>query len=247
MSDLLCELDKDGILRVTLNRPDDGNAATDDMAAEMTKAMSTAHERARLVLLSGAGANFCRGRANHGRHPARSSEALDRRRQADVVFDCYASIRYCRIPVISKVRGAAVGFGCSIASVSDITIAADSATFQINEMEHNILPTMVLSSLIDRASHKGLKYMVYSAAKVPAERAIAYGLVSDVAPDADLDARVEALCQKLLTMPDIALEGVKDYLKRAMTMDTPSAVDFARNFHAVMNSSSDMKRGGGKH
>ncbi len=60
--------------------------------------------------------------------------------------------------------------------------------------------------------------MVYSAARVPAERAIAYGLVSDVAPEAELDARVEALCQKLLTMPDIALEGVKDYLKRAMTM-----------------------------
>jgi len=246
MSDLLCELDG-GILRVTLNRPDDGNAATDDMAAEITSALSTAHERARIVLLTGAGKSFCRGRANHGRYPAKTSEALDRRRQADVVFDCYAAIRYCRIPVIAKVRGEAVGFGCSVASVSDITIAADTSVFQINEMEHNILPTMVLSSLIDRASHKGLKYMVYSAARVPAERAIAYGLVSDVAPEAELDARVEALCQKLLTMPDIALEGVKDYLKRAMTMDVPSAVDFARNFHAVINSSNEIKKGGGKH
>lgn len=243
MTDLLTSIDN-GILRVTLNRADDGNAATDDMAADITRTLATAHETARLVLITGAGADFCRGRAAHGRWPSNSDEALDRRRQADVVFDCYAAIRYCRLPVIAKVRGRAVGFGCSVASIADITIAADSAIFQINEMEHNILPTMVLSSLIDRASHKGLKYMVYSAAKVPAERAIAYGLVSDVAPDDELDARVEALCAKLLTMPDIALEGVKDYLKRAMTMDVPSAVDFARNFHAVMNSSSDMKRGG---
>ncbi|MBM3608510.1 MAG: enoyl-CoA hydratase/isomerase family protein, partial [Alphaproteobacteria bacterium] len=231
MSDILASLDK-GILRVTLNRGDDGNAATDDMAAEITRVLNQPPADARLVLLSGAGKDFCRGRASQGRWPAKTDEALDRRRQADVVFDCYASIRYCRLPVIAKVRGKAVGFGCSIASVSDITIAAGSALFQINEMEHNILPTMVLSSLIDRASHKGLKYMVYSAAQVPAERAIAYGLVSDVAPDAELDARVETLCAKLLTMPDIALEGVKDYLKRAMTMDVPSAVDFARNFHA---------------
>ena len=246
MSDLLCEIDN-GILRLTLNRPDDGNAATDDMAAEAAKVLNTAHEHARIVLLTGAGSVFCRGRASHGRHAAKTSEALDRRRQADVVFDCYAAIRYCRIPVITKVRGEAVGFGCSIASVSDITIAADTAVFQINEMEHNILPTMVLSSLIDRATHKGLKYMVYSAARVPAERAIAYGLVSDVVPEAELDARVETLCQKLLTMPDIALEGVKDYIKRAMTMDVPSAVDYARNLHAVVNSSNEIKRGGGKH
>ncbi len=241
MSDILNSLDN-GILRVTLNRPDDGNAATDDMAAEITRLLTHVPDGARLVLLTGAGDSFCRGRASHGRWPANTNEALDRRRQADVVFDCYAAIRYCQIPVIAKVRGKAVGFGCSVASIADITIAADSALFQINEMEHNILPTMVLSSLIDRASHKGLKYMVYSAAQVPAERAIAYGLVSDIAPDADLDARVETLCSKLLTMPDIALQGVKDYLKRAMTMDVPSAVDFARNFHAVINSSNEIKR-----
>ncbi len=246
MSDLLCELDGD-ILRVTLNRPDHGNAATDDMAAEMTAALNTAHERARLVVLTGAGKDFCKGRANHSRRTAATSEALDRRRQADVVFDCYAAIRYCRVPVIAKVRGQAIGFGCSMASVSDITIAADDAIFQINEMEHNILPTMVLSSLIDRATRKGITYMVHSAARVSAERAISFGLVSDAVPAAELDARVEALCAKMISAPAIATEGVKDYLKRAMTMDVPAAVDYARNLHAVVNSSSEIKRGGGKH
>ena len=246
MSDILCQLDG-AILRVTLNRPDDGNAATDDMAAEIAATLATAHEKARVVLLTGAGNTFCKGRAGHGRRTAATSEALDRRRQVEVIFDCYAAIRYCRIPVVAKVRGEAVGFGCSVASVADITIAADDAIFQINEMEHNILPTMVLSSLIDRATRKGITYMVHSAARVSAERAISYGIVSDTAPAAELDARVEALCAKIAAAPAIATEGVKDYLKRAMTMDVPSAVDYARNLHAVINSSNEIKRGGGAH
>ena len=89
--------------------------------------------------------------------------------------------------------------------------------------------------------------MVHSAARVSAERAITYGLVSDTAPASELDARVEALCAKMISAPAIATEGVKDYLKRAMTMDVPAAVDYARNLHAVVNSSNEIKRGGGKH
>ncbi len=240
MSDILTSIENE-VLTVTLNRGDDGNAATDHMAVELTHIMYTAHEKARLVVLTGAGDVFCRGRAMHGRIPADSDEALDRRRNSDIVFDCYASIRYCKIPVIAKVRGKAVGFGCSLASVSDITIAADDAIFQINEMAHNILPTMVLSSLIDRGSRKGINYMLYSVAEISAERAIAYGICSDTAPGAELDAKVDALCQQMLKAPRIATEGAKEYLIRAMTMDVPGAVDYARNLHAVFNSSSEMK------
>lgn len=241
MSDILTSIDND-ILTITLNRADDGNASTDHMAVELTQIMNTAHEKARLVVLTGAGDVFCRGRAAHGRIPADSDEALDRRHNSDIVFDCYASIRYCKIPVIAKVRGKAIGFGCSLASVSDITIAADDAIFQINEMDHGILPTMVLSSLIDRASRKGINYMLYSVAEIPAERAIAYGICSDTAPAAELDAKVDALCAQMLKAPAIATEGAKEYLIRAMTMDVPSAVDYARNLHAVFNSSSAMKK-----
>lgn len=241
MSDVLTSIDND-VLTITLNRPDDGNASTDHMAVELTEVMNGAHEKARMVVLTGAGDVFCRGRAAHGRIPADSDEALDRRINSDIVFDCYASIRYCKVPVIAKVRGKAIGFGCSLAAVSDITVAAEDAKFQINEMDHGILPTMVLSSLIDRGTRKGINYLLYSVSEVSAERAIAYGICSDTAPAAELDAKVDALCAQMLKAPKIATEGAKEYLIRAMTMDVPSAVDYARNLHAVFNSSSKMKK-----
>jgi hypothetical protein len=66
--------------------------------------------------------------------------------------------------------------------------------------------------------------------------------VSEVVPAAKLDQAVEDLCRFMLKAPAVATNGVKEYLRHAMTMDVPSAVDLARNLHAVVNSSSEMKR-----
>ena len=243
MPDILDRMDGD-ILRVTLNRPENGNMATDAMGHEIRKLLDGAHERARVVVLSGAGPDFCLGRAGMGSVPAKPQEALERRRSSEVVFDVYGAIRTCKVPVICAARGRVEGFGCAVASVCDITIAADTARFQIPEMEHNIMPTMVMSALIDRATMKGLNYLVYSAAKVSAERAMVYGLVSEVVPAAELDAAVTRLCEKIISYPAPATEGTKEYLRRALGMTTPDAVDFARNIHAVINSSSEMRRAG---
>jgi enoyl-CoA hydratase/carnithine racemase len=109
-------------------------------------------------------------------------------------------------------------------------------------MEHYILPTMVLSAMVDRMTRKGLAYMVYSCATVGPERALSHGIVSEVVPAAKLDQSVEDLCKFMLKAPAVATGGVKEYLRHAMTMDVPSAVDLARNLHAVVNSSSEMKR-----
>lgn len=231
------------ILRVTLNRPDAGNGATDDMARELTRLLTSVTPAIRVVILAGNGPDFCIGRAQMGVPKDVQPEALQRRRASDVIFDAYGAIRDCPAPVICAVKGQVLGFGCAIASVADLTIAADTAIFQIPEMEHRIMPTMVMSALVDRATLKGLTYLVYSCARVSAERALHFGLVSDVVPAAELDARVDALAAKILQAPPPASTGVKEYLKRGMQMDTPSAVDFARNIHAVINSSSEMKGG----
>jgi enoyl-CoA hydratase len=230
-----------GILRVTINRPDTGNAMTDAMALELTGIVGAAPKTSRMVLLRGAGNDFCVGRAAQ-QPPPKAPEALERRRSSDVVFNTYGAIRDCGVPVVCVVQGRALGFGCAVAAVSDITIASDNATFQVPEMLHNILPTMVASALVDRASRKAATYLIYSTKAVSAERALIYGIVSDVVPRAELEAAIDTLCASILQAPAVATEGVKDYLRRAMTMDVPSAVDYARNLHAVVNSSSEIRR-----
>ena len=228
------------ILRVTLNRGADGNGMTDAMVVELTSIINDAPKASRLVVFSGAGAEFCIGRAGV-KPPAPDAQALDRRREFDVVFTCYGAFRRCPIPIIGVVQGKALGLGCALAALCDITIASDKATFQVPEMGHHIMPGMVLSALIDRVPRKAIMYLVQTTATIGAERALTFGLASEVVPLAQLGAKVEEACAAILKAPAIATEGVKEYLSRAMDMDTASAVDFARNLHAVLNSSREIK------
>jgi len=236
------QVQQDGpILRVTISRPEHGSACTDPMALKLTDTLLKAHETSRLVVLTGAGKDFCVGRAGMGVKPAVDPEAVERKRQSDVIFNTYAAFRAAQVPVIAVVRGLAAGFGCAIAGVADMTIAAESAKFQIPEMAHRIMPTMVISALMDRVRRKDLTYLVYSTAIISAARAREVGIASEVVADAQLDGFVADLCKTIISMPDLATKGAKEFFRHGLTMDTPGGVDFARNIHAVLNSSKEMR------
>jgi enoyl-CoA hydratase len=232
---------KGPVLEITLNRPEIGNAASDGMAVELTKLLLGAGESSEIVVLRGAGDDFCVGRKTMGkRPPGQQPDALELRRRNDVVFNCYSAFRRCEIPVIGVVRGRAFGFGCAIAAVCDITLAADSAKFQVPEMAHNIMPTMVMSALVDRVPRKAMTYLVWSTAVVTPARAREAGIVSEIFPAAELDAAVDALCEQIMKAPRPARVGCKDYARAALDMDVTGAIEYARSIHAVINSSSEM-------
>ena len=245
MSDDILSRREGSFLRITLNRPESGNAMSDDMARELTRLLTSAGADSDFVLLEGAGADFCIGRASMGRAPAPGAgrpEALERREQMEVVFDCYAAFRRCAVPVIGVVRGRALGFGCAIASLCDITFASTEARFQVPEMTHNIMPTMVMSALVDRLPAKAIAYLVYSTDLIDAQQAVGFGIASRAVPPEALAQAEKDLCARLAATPRPALTGVKEYLRTAHDMALPGAVDFARSLHAVVNSSSQMRR-----
>ena len=248
MSDFLVE-PQGGVLRVTINHPERGNGMTDDMALELARIIGDAASMASVMVLRGAGDDFCIGRhrAPGGVAPGGAApppDALGRRDASDAIFNCYGAFRRSAIPIIGVVRGRALGFGCAIASLCDITLAGPRAQFQVPEYAHNIMPTMVMSALVDRVHRKALNYLVYSTATVGAERALSYGLASEVVPEAELDAAADRICQMILKAPRMATEAVKDYMRQAPDMAIAGAVDFARNLHATVNSSIEarMKR-----
>jgi enoyl-CoA hydratase len=243
MPDILTKQDG-SILRVTLNQPDRGNAVSDQMVAELTGILAGADKTSSVVVLRGAGDDFCVGRAGMGQRPPTEPDAYERRTFSDIVFDCYGAMRNARIPIVAVVQGRALGFGCAIAAACDITLASDRATFQVPEMAHNILPTMVMSSFVDRVPRKATSYLVYSQAEIGPERALTFGIVSEVVPAAKLDAAVETLCAAILKAPLPAIRGVKEYVKTAPDMAVFGAVEFARNLHATVNSSGEMRRKG---
>ena len=105
------------ILRITINRPEQGNGMTDPMVVELTGIIREAPKNSQAIVLRGAGKEFCIGRAGMGGPPpATMPDAYTRRNESDIVFDAYGIMRSVSIPVIAVVQGKALGFGCAIAA-----------------------------------------------------------------------------------------------------------------------------------
>jgi enoyl-CoA hydratase len=241
MSDFLVKQDGP-VLRITLNHPERGNAVTDEMVVELARLVREAPKTSDLVVLRGAGQDFCVGRVGMGARPPVEPSAYERRNFSDIVFEAYGALRNSIVPVIAAVQGGAHGFGCAVAAACDITLASDKAIFSVPEMAHQIMPTMVMSAFVDRVPRKAMAYLVYSMFAVSAERALAYGLVSDVVPDAELDATLEKLIANMLKAPSIALRAAKEYIRTAPDMPIAGAVEYARNLHATINSAAEIRQ-----
>lgn len=237
---ILRERDGD-ITTITINRPDIGNRVSDTMAVELADMMDGAAKESRLIVFRSVGDEFCLGRERMGhRAPGPLPEAYMLREKIDLIFNAYDAFRRSKAPVVGVVQGRAIGFGCALAALCDITIASDRARFQLPEMAHNIMPTIAMSALADRVPRKALMYLVYSTDEIDAAKALSFGLVSLVVPADQLVSAVEHLVATLKKSPIAAVMAVKEYVRSALRMDTPAANDFARNLHATINSSSVM-------
>jgi enoyl-CoA hydratase len=242
MSEAIHAEQKGAVYAITLNRPEAGNALPDAAIIRLGDLLEAVDSSVRVITLQGAGSDFCVGRQPPPGKAPNAMEALELRRAHDVVFRAYGAVRNASVPVVAVVRGRALGFGLALASVADVTIAADDATFQIPEFAHNIMPTMVMSALIDRVPLKALTYRVYTAEPFGAEVALRMGAISEIAAAGQLDGVVEKLLARLLAAPAPALLAVKEYARNAQAIDINKAVNYARALHAVINTSSEMRR-----
>jgi len=240
MNEQLTVVQDGRLLRITFNRPDD-NGVSDSMAAAFSAAILDAHTTSDAVLLRSIGPDFCTARVRDaaGAPPA---EAYARRPEYDAIFNSYRAVRGAQVPIIAAIEGRAMGYGMAIAALCDVSFASDSATFNIPEIAHNVMPTMVTSALYDRVNRNAILWMAYSADFIDAARAMALGIVSTVVPAAQLDHEVDRFCQLLLSRPRPAILGLKEYLRSAPRMDDHGAIDYARSLHSIVNTSAAMKK-----
>jgi enoyl-CoA hydratase len=235
------KIEQDGrLLRVTFNKTPD-NGVSDSMAAALSEAVLKAHETSDAVVLSSAGPDFCTGRVRDVPGPP-APEAYARRAEYDSIFNCYKALRSCQVPVIGVVEGRTMGFGTAIVSLCDVSFASDQATFNIPEIAHNVMPTMVMSAVYDRMPRNAILWMAYSTDFIDAQQAMTYGIVSRVVAQDKLQAEVARFCDLLLSRPRPAILGLKEYLRVAPRMDEQAAIDYARSLHSMVNTAAAMKR-----
>jgi len=224
-------------LDVVLNRPDDGNLITNEMGAEIARVLRDVGPEIKLIRLRGNGADFCKGR----QAPKIDRDAMTplqmRHPIAEVPLTLYAAVKEARAPTLAIVQGEAIGVGCALAAVCDMTLAADDAIFQVPELNHNIAPTLVMWALINRVPYKTAAYLVYSRERISAQRAEFLGVVTKVIPAAQLAAEVEAFSQNLLSRAATSLQGIKEFLKFGSRMDPASASAYLATLNAAVSAS----------
>jgi enoyl-CoA hydratase len=215
--DLLYEL-RDGIARVTFNRPQARNALTFAMYERLAEICAAAnHDRSiRVIIISGAGEKaFAAGTdISQFRAFKTPQDALDYEARIDRVV---GTIEECRVPIIAAISGACTGGGGGIAAACDLRIAAANARFgfPIARTLGNCLSMGNLSRLASLIGFARAKEIIFTARLVEAPEALALGLVSEVLPDhAALMARAEELAKLLCGHAPLTMQATKEALRR---------------------------------
>jgi enoyl-CoA hydratase/carnithine racemase len=209
------------VLRIVLDRPDKRNAVNTSMLRELTAAIATARsETVGVVVLTGAGQAFCAGGDLSG---------VDTEGAVIAANEAVQAITALPKPVVAGVRGAAAGFGCSLALSCDLVIAERSAFFQLAFTKVGLMPDGGASALLPAAIGRArATRMAMLAEKIPATDAFDWGMISHVVDDEAFDDEVESVLQALAAGPTASY----GWTKRALTTTTLSDLTAAQALEA---------------
>lgn len=227
----------DGIVTVTLNRPEKKNAANQAMWGELGTAFREIADRDddRVVVITGAGGEFCSGADLTGGGRSRHQLAAMR-----FVNEAALALHRLPQPTIAKVRGVAVGAGCNLALGCDLVVAGETARFSEIFARRGLSLDFGGSWLLPRriGLHRA-KELALFADIIDAAHAERIGLVNRVLPDAELDAFVDGWARRLAAGPPIALAMTKRLLDNSFDATFEQALDDEARAQTVNFSTAD--------
>lgn len=224
------------VVRLDLNRPDEGNAITPALLEELTQALQDYGSAVdtRVIALTPKGPQFCGGRdISGGPAPASSAHAL-RTGPVAKILGLYRAVAAAPVPVVACVQGDAHGMGAALAGCADITLVSDTARMSFPEITHDIAPTLAMSAVLTTVAPKALAYLVYSGEQIGAQQAAEVGLASTILPHAGFDEACTKFLDSLASRPRVVLETVKQYHAAALHLPPAQKSDLAGHLMALM-------------
>ncbi len=229
---------RDGIARITLNRPEIGNAINLEMAKELM-AISLQCEAAddlRVVVLAGAGPTFCVG-GDLKAFAARAQELPSYIRETTSYLHLATSrLAQLDAPTIAVVRGAAAGGGFSLACSCDIVLAAASATFLMAYTRIGLVPDGSSSYFLPRlVGYRRAMELALTNRKLGAQEAREWGLVTEVIADEVLLARSDQMASLLAEGPTRSFGVTKRLLQSGWSESLEKQLELES--HAISSAS----------
>ncbi|SFK58135.1 enoyl-CoA hydratase-related protein [Shimia haliotis] len=232
----------DGIAVVTLNRPDTYNAMTQQMRAEITDAVLTAGQDARVLVLTGAGKAFCSGQ-DLGDASDATNMNLERTLR-DEYMPMIRAIRESKIPTICAVNGAAAGAGANLALAADVVIATESAYFLQAFSRIGLMPdaggTYELPRSMGAAKAMGAALF---ADKISARQADQWGMIWEAVADGEFEAVWKARAKHLAEGPTLAYAEIKAAIQETWGNDWTGQMEQEAKRQGKLGSTRDFQEG----
>ncbi len=233
----------DHVVTVTLDRPAAKNACTGDMWVALGRTFQEVGvSGARVVVLTGAGGDFCAGADLAGGGAAGfepSGTMIDYMR---VLGDVVLSVHGCPLPVVAKVDGVCVGAGLGLALAADLLWCSDSARFSAIFAKRGLSLDFGTSWLLrQRIGVHTAKELAFTARMVSGTEAVSLGLANAAVPAGELDAAVEDLVGTIAAGPPMALAMSKRELDNAATGSLEQALEAEALAQSLNAQSSDMR------
>jgi 2-(1,2-epoxy-1,2-dihydrophenyl)acetyl-CoA isomerase len=240
------KLDLDGNIGIlTLNHPEVMNAVSSEMLGGLMNALDEILDPksgVRCVVMTGAGRGFCAG-ANL--QPSTGSGSRDAGSILETGYHPFLRrIRELPVPLVTAVNGAAAGVGMSFALMGDMVLCARSAYFLQAFRRIGLVPdggsTWILPRLIGKARAIELSLL---GERLPAEKALEWGLVNRVVEDAELIDKARALAHEFANGPTVALGLIRRLYWESLENSYEQQLNLERQMQRIASSSADFQEG----
>lgn len=224
MSSLLRARTPDGVLRLTLHRPEVRNAFDAALLEDLRLAFEQAASdgSVRIVVLGGAGSHFCAGGDIEWMKRVLVASLQEKRVHAMQVAAMYRAAHALPQPLVAQVQGTAMGGGMGLICCADFVVAAADARFALSENRLGIVPAAISPYVVAALGARQSIQLALAGETVDAQRAREIGLVTHVAAPGALEAEVHGLLAQLLCSASGAQRQTKSLL-RAVAAQAPDA------------------------
>jgi methylglutaconyl-CoA hydratase len=198
--DIPCDVTvRDAVATVTLNRPEIHNAFDETLIARLTAAFVSLDDNpdVRVVVLAAAGKSFCAGADLNWMQRMAAFGPEENLADAQALAAMLRALYALSKPTIARVAGAAYGGGVGLVAACDIAIAVPEATFALSEAKLGLIPATIGPYVIEAIGARQARRYFLTAERFAAADALRIGLVHEVVPRDQLDARIDALIAML--------------------------------------------------
>ena len=203
---LLREWGDHDVLTLTIDRPDRLNALDPELLSALAEALGEDGERASAVILRGAGTEAF----SSGYDLSRLTGTVDDLEADRYIGEAATALRACPAPVIARLQGHCHGAAVELAMSCDLRIAADDLRLSVPAVSLGVVYRFqFVARLVQICGMARASDLLLAMLELDAERAAAWGLVTEVLPGSEIDNRVHALADKLAASPRTAVRGTK--------------------------------------